>query len=75
MSHFIRMRHLLKKNPRSLIFTSGTLAPLKPLIIELGISDPIQLTNPHIVQPFQVNVKIVGRGLDRELLNSSFKNR
>lgn len=69
------MQHLLGKNVRSIILTSGTLAPLKPLIAELGIPIDIRLENPHIVNSSQVLVKIIGQGSDKVTLNSNFQNR
>ncbi|XP_055298263.1 regulator of telomere elongation helicase 1 homolog isoform X2 [Sitodiplosis mosellana] len=69
------MQYLLQQNLRSLIFTSGTLAPLKPLITEMEIPNPVQLVNPHILRPFQVSVKIVSCGPDNEMLKSNYDNR
>lgn len=70
-----RMQYLFSKNIRSLILTSGTLAPLKPLITEMELGNAIQLKNPHIIHPSQVCVKIVQNGPDEVGLDSSFKNR
>lgn len=69
------MQQLLGKNVRSVILTSGTLAPLKPLISELGIPINVRLENPHIVTSAQVCVKIVGSGPDKEQLLSNYENR
>ncbi|XP_055628054.1 regulator of telomere elongation helicase 1 homolog [Toxorhynchites rutilus septentrionalis] len=69
------MRQLLGANARSIILTSGTLAPLKPLISELDIPIAVKLENPHIIDGSQVCVKIVGQGPDKESLNSSYMNR
>lgn len=69
------MQHLLGKNVRSIILTSGTLAPLKPLISELDIPIAVNLENPHIVDSSQVCVKIISHGSDREQLNSNYENR
>lgn len=69
------MRQLLGANARSIILTSGTLAPLKPLISELDIPIAVKLENPHIIDGSQVCVKIVGQGPDKENLNSSYGNR
>uniref|UniRef100_A0A1A9WGJ1 Regulator of telomere elongation helicase 1 homolog n=1 Tax=Glossina brevipalpis TaxID=37001 RepID=A0A1A9WGJ1_9MUSC len=69
------MEQLLNTNTRSIILTSGTLAPLKPLIAELALSVTQQLENPHIVSQSQVYVKIIGSGPDREPLMSNFQNR
>ncbi|XP_055912686.1 regulator of telomere elongation helicase 1 homolog isoform X2 [Eupeodes corollae] len=69
------MEQLLNKNVRSIILTSGTLAPLKPLIAELAIPIAQSLENPHIVGKSQVCVKIVSYGPDKELLISNYQNR
>ncbi|XP_053694126.1 regulator of telomere elongation helicase 1 homolog [Sabethes cyaneus] len=69
------MRQLLGHHVRSIILTSGTLAPLKPLISELDIPISVRLENPHIIDGSQVYVKIVAQGPDKESLNSSYANR
>ncbi|XP_031629001.1 regulator of telomere elongation helicase 1 homolog [Contarinia nasturtii] len=69
------MQHLLGRNVRSIILTSGTLAPLKPLISELDIPISVQLENPHIIKSDQVCVKIIGQGSDKTVLNSNYQNR
>lgn len=69
------MKQLLEQNVRSIILTSGTLAPLKPLISELGIPIGTQLENPHIVKANQICVKIIPQGPDSTQLNSNYQNR
>ncbi|XP_022124379.2 regulator of telomere elongation helicase 1 homolog [Pieris rapae] len=69
------MKQLMDQNVRSIILTSGTLAPLKPLISELGIPIGVQLENPHIVKSNQICVKIVSQGPDSVMLNSNYQNR
>uniref|UniRef100_A0A182W5F6 Regulator of telomere elongation helicase 1 homolog n=1 Tax=Anopheles minimus TaxID=112268 RepID=A0A182W5F6_9DIPT len=69
------MRQLLDSGARSIILTSGTLAPLKPLISELNMPVAVSLENPHIIDRSQVYVKVISHGPDRVELNSSFKNR
>ncbi|XP_058128146.1 regulator of telomere elongation helicase 1 homolog [Anopheles ziemanni] len=69
------MRQLTGASIRSIILTSGTLAPLKPLINELSIPVGVSLENPHIIGRQQVYVKIVPQGPDRVTLNSSYTNR
>ncbi|XP_028155975.1 regulator of telomere elongation helicase 1 homolog [Ostrinia furnacalis] len=69
------MKQLLDQNVRSIILTSGTLAPLKPLISELGIPIGVQLENPHIVNGNQICVKIISQGPDTTPLNSNYQNR
>ncbi|XP_026761253.2 regulator of telomere elongation helicase 1 homolog [Galleria mellonella] len=69
------MKQLVEQNVRSIILTSGTLAPLKPLISELGIPIGVQLENPHIIKSNQICVKIISQGPDCTQLNSSYQNR
>lgn len=69
------MQQLLTRNVRSIILTSGTLAPLKPLISELGIPVSVRLENPHIVTGSQVCVRVVSHGPDKEPLLSNYENR
>lgn len=69
------MQQLLGKNTRCVILTSGTLAPLKPLISELAIPISVSLENPHIVTLAQVCVKVVSHGPDKEPLLSNYQNR
>ncbi|KAG5877171.1 hypothetical protein JTB14_032123 [Gonioctena quinquepunctata] len=69
------MNMLMSGGMRTLILTSGTLAPLKPLISELEINVAVRLENPHIVTNDQVCVKIVTAGPDTETLNCSYYNR
>ncbi|KAH8289163.1 hypothetical protein KR054_001059 [Drosophila jambulina] len=69
------MEQLLNTQVRSVILTSGTLAPLKPLIAELAIPVAQHLENPHIVDQSQVYVKIIGTGPDRQQLISNYTNR
>ncbi|KAH8420535.1 hypothetical protein KR009_011261 [Drosophila setifemur] len=69
------MEQLLNTQVRSVILTSGTLAPLKPLIAELAIPVAHHLENPHIVDQSQVYVKIIGTGPDRQQLISNYTNR
>lgn len=69
------MANLLSRNVRSIILTSGTLSPLKPLISELAIKVDQRLENPHIIKESQVSVRIVSHGPDKELLDGSYLNR
>lgn len=69
------MDQLLCKKVHSIILTSGTLAPLKPLISELGLPVGARLENPHIIDKSQVCVKIVSQGPDKEPLISNYQNR
>lgn len=69
------MGMLIKKGVRSIILTSGTLAPLLPLISELDLDVKVTLENPHIVKVNQVLVRVLTKGPDGEVLNCSYQNR
>ncbi|ENN80564.1 hypothetical protein YQE_03016, partial [Dendroctonus ponderosae] len=69
------MDFIVSQGIKCLILTSGTLAPLKPLISELELNVTISLENPHIVTEDQICVKVLTKGPDGESLNSSFRNR
>ena len=60
---------------RSLILTSGTLAPLPGLAAELGAPFPIRLENPHVVPDANVFAAVLARGPGAIRLNSSFRTR
>ena len=55
----IQFSDIIKKNPYSIIFTSGTLTPFKIFEDELGIKFDITLENEHIVpkEQFQFLIK------------------
>lgn len=69
------MANLTNKQIHSIILTSGTLAPLKPLISELALDVNFQLENPHVIKPTQVLARIISQGPDGEPLNAGFNNR
>ncbi|XP_056648958.1 regulator of telomere elongation helicase 1 homolog [Diorhabda sublineata] len=69
------MNMLVRSGLRTLILTSGTLAPLNPLISELELNVTVRLENPHIISDDQFCVKIIPTGPDSIPLNSSFQNR
>lgn len=69
------MKHLVKEKIRCLILTSCTLAPFLPMLSEMKIPFPIQLINGHIIKKFQVCAKILPEGVDRQPMDSTFKNR
>ncbi|KAL1509176.1 hypothetical protein ABEB36_003952 [Hypothenemus hampei] len=66
---------IMSQGIRALIITSGTLAPLKPLISELELDVKVRLENPHIVTGSQICVKILPKGPDGITLNSCYRNR
>lgn len=69
------MANLINRNVHSIILTSGTLAPLQPLISELALDVNQQLENPHVIKSSQVLAKIISQGPDGTPLNCGFQNR
>lgn len=69
------LQDMLRHGVRSIILTSGTLAPLATIARETGVELPIQLENPHIIESHQLCVAIVPSGPSGAPLNSSFKMR
>ncbi|XP_017781258.1 PREDICTED: regulator of telomere elongation helicase 1 homolog isoform X2 [Nicrophorus vespilloides] len=69
------MNILMGQGVKSVILTSGTLAPLPPLITELELNVGFQLENPHIVKGDQICVKILSKGPDGQILNCNYQNR
>ncbi|GKY99980.1 hypothetical protein MPSEU_000951500 [Mayamaea pseudoterrestris] len=60
---------------KSIIVTSGTLAPLKGLSMELGLKFPHTLENPHIITEKQIHVRVIGKGVSGKALSSSYERR
>jgi len=50
------MKSILELGPKSLVFTSGTLGPVKSFSAELGIKFNHVLENSHVIDPKQVKV-------------------
>lgn len=50
----LAMRALQAMGVRSILLTSGTLSPLGGFAQELQLPFPVQLENPHVVDPKQV---------------------
>lgn len=67
---------MMGQHIRSLILTSGTLSPMKPIIAEMDIPVTVQLANPHIIEKFQVYATAVRVGaLANVPLKGGYKNR
>ncbi|EFC43746.1 predicted protein, partial [Naegleria gruberi] len=71
----LSMQNLAKEGPLSFILTSGTLSPMESFAYELGLSFPIRLENPHVVNREQICVMAAQCGPGGTKLNSSFTNR
>merc|ERR1740139_440029 len=73
----ISMQELEKLGTRSILVTSGTLSPMPSFAMELGISFPVQLSNPHVMRDpkKQIFVRVFEKGVSGNVLNSSFQTR
>ncbi|XP_062949511.1 LOW QUALITY PROTEIN: regulator of telomere elongation helicase 1 [Cynocephalus volans] len=69
------MRELTRLGVRTLILTSGTLAPVSSFALEMQIPFPVCLENPHVIDKHQIWVGVVPRGPDRAQLSSAFDKR
>uniref|UniRef100_A0A671F649 Regulator of telomere elongation helicase 1 n=1 Tax=Rhinolophus ferrumequinum TaxID=59479 RepID=A0A671F649_RHIFE len=69
------MRELARQGVRSLILTSGTLAPVSSLALEMQIPFPVCLENPHVIDKHQIWVGIVPKGPDQVQLSSAYDKR
>ncbi|XP_023560106.1 regulator of telomere elongation helicase 1 isoform X3 [Octodon degus] len=69
------MRELLCQGVRTLILTSGTLAPLSSFALEMQIPFPVCLENPHVIDQHQLWVGVIPRGPDGTELSSAFDKR
>ena len=61
-------------DPRTLIFTSGTLSPLDTWEKELNIKATVRLSNQHVIRPSQVGVNVVSRNMEGALMNFTYQN-
>ncbi|KAK9810499.1 hypothetical protein WJX72_011819 [[Myrmecia] bisecta] len=71
----VSMRLLSGLGIRSVLLTSGTLAPLDSFAQELQLPFTITLENPHVIEASQVWVGVVPLGPKGCALNSSYANR
>ena len=71
----LAMRELTLLNVRSILITSGTLAPLPSFSMELGMKFDVQLENDHVIQPDQICVRVLGKGVSGKELSSKYGRR
>ncbi|XP_045152856.1 regulator of telomere elongation helicase 1 isoform X1 [Echinops telfairi] len=69
------MQELVSQGVRSIILTSGTLAPLSSFALEMQIPFPVCLENPHVIDKHQIWVGVIPRGPDGAQLSSAFDKR
>jgi regulator of telomere elongation helicase 1 len=72
----LAMEDIAAYGVRSIIVTSGTLAPLASFAAELATTFHVRLENPHVIDREQLFVGVLRSGPDGVTsLDSSFKNR
>lgn len=69
------MNSLMDQGVKCVILTSGTLAPLAPLISELELKVDVKLENPHIITKNQIFIRVINKGPDMEMLTCTYQNR
>nr|XP_025720790.1 regulator of telomere elongation helicase 1 isoform X4 [Callorhinus ursinus] len=69
------MQELVRQGVRTVILTSGTLAPVSSFALEMQIPFPVCLENPHVIDKQQIWVGIVPKGPDGAQLSSAFDRR
>ncbi|XP_074066593.1 regulator of telomere elongation helicase 1 isoform X3 [Macrotis lagotis] len=69
------MQELIQQEVRTIILTSGTLAPISSFTMEMQIPFPVCLENPHVIDKHQIWVGIVPKGPDGTLLSSAYDKR
>nr|CAI9713125.1 unnamed protein product [Rangifer tarandus platyrhynchus] len=69
------MRELVRQGVRTLILTSGTLAPVASFSMEMQIPFPVCLENPHVINQHQIWVGVIPKGPDGAQLSSAFDRR
>ena len=68
----IGFREIQELLPRSIILTSGTLAPMDSFSAELQVEFKHQLENPHVISPNQVSISVVPKGPSGQRLEFSY---
>ncbi|KCV69607.1 hypothetical protein H696_04026 [Fonticula alba] len=72
----LMMQEMAAQGVRSFIITSGTLSPLKSFAIDLRTPFEFTLENGHVIDPAsQLYARVIPRGPNRVVLNSSFERR
>ncbi|GBG60221.1 hypothetical protein CBR_g3464 [Chara braunii] len=69
------MKEFVKLGVKTILLTSGTLAPLESFAQELKLPFQIQLENPHVIPANHVWIGVVRTGPSGVPLNSSYRNR
>lgn len=61
-------------NPRSIIITSGTLAPFSELESEINMTFPIKLVNDHVIDRSNIFMSVLKSGDSGNYFNLSHMN-
>lgn len=69
------MEEFARLGVRSIILTSGTLAPLESFALELNLPFDVRLENPHVIESNQIWVGVVPSGPSGRPLNSCYRTR
>jgi Rad3-related DNA helicase len=69
------LRGLVSQGVRTVLLTSGTLAPLDSFAAELQLPFPVRLENTHVIQQHQLLLDVVTHGPSGVELNSSYEAR
>lgn len=75
LSPSVGFKGLIKANVRSIILTSGTLAPLDSFNAEFGVNFECRIQNSHIIKASQMAIYPVSNSYDDTRLDSSYQNK
>jgi len=75
LSPSVGLKSLTKTNVRSVVLTSGTLAPLDSFEFEFDTKFECKIQNPHIIQRSQMAIYPVSESYSRVRLDSTFANK
>jgi regulator of telomere elongation helicase 1 len=75
MNAGVGFKQIQELNPRSIILTSGTLAPLPTFQAELQVPFNQQLENPHVIKPDQVFISILRQGVNNNKFSFNYQNK
>ena len=75
LSPSVGLKSLIKTNVRSLILTSGTLAPLESFEAEFDTKFECKIQNPHIIKRSQMTIFPVSEAYSGVKLDSTYSNK
>ncbi|CAE7877490.1 RTEL1, partial [Symbiodinium sp. KB8] len=71
----VALQQLVELEVGSIIFTSGTLSPMKSFEAEFGLKFNVKFSNSHVVADDQVCLMALNKGPSGVALNSRYQNR